>query len=299
MKMAKIFGPLESGAPQDLILAHTRLFTGPGQPLAPAYESVYLEGRLMGEAAVRVAEFYAEASLQVSTGLGELPDHISIELAFMAYLIDREEGEDANKEIWKALRHRFMDRHLARWLPQFCERVQASAAHPFYSEAARELRDLFEADQAPPVIPKRFPDIRLRTDRSKCSLCMLCVDYCRLGGLQADCTHLAISLTFDPANCNGCRACLRACPESAIRIELGAPLQTPRSPARRVVAKANRVICPGCSQPHIALPWYEKLVERLDGDELVTRSLKLCPICKMRDSWPIPVGIPQETIARA
>ncbi|MBI4769378.1 MAG: molecular chaperone TorD family protein, partial [Chloroflexi bacterium] len=219
-ELALAFCPPGAGAARDLTLAYTRLFLGPGRPLAHPYESVVLEGRLMGAAAAQIAACYAQAGLHLSAAQRELPDHISVELAFMAHLAAREERDPL---AGFPDRRRFLREHLARWLPQFCERVEASGAHPFYSEAARAARELVEADMAraairdcglriphppptrhpEPATRRRYPNICLGVDPARCTLCTLCADACRPGALSAECAPTTISLTFDPARCNG------------------------------------------------------------------------------------------------
>lgn len=312
--VAMAFRTPEAGAPRDLTLAYTRLFTGPGQPVAHPYESVYVEGQLMGEAAAQVAERYAEAGLQVSAAGHDLPDHVSIELAFMAYLASQEEHEPERADTWRERQRRFLYEHLARWIPQFCEKIEGSETHPFYCQAAQAARRLIEedtarlassdwgpriADQSEIRSPKseinRYPNIHLGVDRTLCTLCTLCTDNCQPGALTVDCTSTTLSLAFDPARCNGCRACLRLCPEEAIIIEPGPPLTAPSSTPGSVVATAQRVLCPDCHRPHIAEPWLERLAERLGDGEAARRSLALCPFCKAASGNTIPVRLSQET----
>ena len=302
----------ESSTPKDLKRAYTRLFLGPGRPIAHPYESVYVEGQLLGEAAVQVAESYAEAGLRLSMSECELPDHISLELAFMAYLAAQEEEDPATADLWRQFQHNFLFEHLAHWLPQFCEKVEKSNAHLFYCNAVRAAKELVEQDMtllsAPTVHPaltnkpgRRFPMIHLAVDISLCTLCTLCADSCRFGALTIGSTPTSLSLSFDMAQCNGCRVCLRLCPEEAITIERGSPLTVPPSSQRNVVATAQRVICPDCTHPHVAEPWLRRLADRLGGGESIHYSLALCPLCKASaaESLPIPDGLLKEASTSA
>lgn len=330
LALAFAFRPAEAGAAHDLHRAYTRLFLGPGRPIAPPYESAYVEGRLAGEASTQVAHCYAEAGLQVvcRDDRYELPDHVAVELAFMAHLAAQEERDPGQAEEWRERQRRFLREHLTRWLPQFCQDIEASQAHPFYCDAARAAKRLVEEDRARLAganwgLVKRYPNIRLRVDGSRCTLCSLCADNCRPGALTVGGTPTMLNLAFDPAGCNGCRACLRLCPEGAITIERGAALSHALSPSSlrlrsgqaslrvnsaagappstpaSVLVGAPRVICPECHRPHIAEPWMKRLADRLGGGESVRRSLALCPFCKaaLGEGLPMPVRLPHESFA--
>ncbi len=276
---------------ENLTMAYTRLFLGPGQPLVYPYESAYIEGQLMGEVTAQVVACYAEAGLQLSMAERELPDHVSVELAFMTYLIGQEAWHPARRRMWRQYQKRFLQEHMACWLPQFCKKVEEIANHPFYAEAASATKDLIEKDinlLLPPqtrLVPtqqskRRNPNIHLSMDLFRCTLCTLCVDTCQSGALGVSCTPTLMRLSFNPAHCNGCRKCMRMCPEKAISIEPRSPLATPPAQSKSVVATALRVICPRCRRPHIAEPLLERLYERLGGGETVRHSLIFCPICK-------------------
>lgn len=308
LELAQAFRAPAEGAPNDRILAFTRLFLGPGRPIAHPYESVYVESQLAGESTDRVSRCYAEAGLQVSDAHPELPDHISLELAFMAHLTLREVSEIERGEIWRRRQHDFLQRHLARWLPSFCQRLEQSDGPPFYREAARAAKSLVEQDLArlsssahgnlpnqagarDPLArfggsqsaadprPRRYPNIRLSVG-ARCTLCTLCTDNCQQGALAVEPSSTTLSLRFKPARCNGCRACQRLCPEDAITIHRARPQLVPTSVDASILAAAPRVSCPSCLRPHIAAPWLDRLAEQLGGDEAVRRSLALCLSCK-------------------
>jgi len=318
-RFALAFREPEAEAPRDRTLAYTRLCLGPGRPIAYPYESAQVEGRLMGAAAAHATACYAEAGLQISTAARELPDHVSVELAFMAHLAAQEERHPDQADAWRERQRRFLCEHLARWLPQFCEKVEQSGIHPLYCEAARAAKQLIEEDvarlaspadagsrmdsgpgaDAPAGRAQRYPNISLRVDVSRCTLCALCADTCRSDALSIHCLPTTLSLAFDPTRCNGCRACLRLCPEAAIAIERGSPLAAPPTRSTQRVASALRVVCPDCRRPHIAAPWLERLAERLGGGESTRQSLARCPYCKAAsgNSLPVPVELPQESFA--
>ena len=313
LSLALAFRPPEAEAPRDVLLAYTRLFLGPGRPVAHPYESVHVEGHLLGEAAAQVVRCYAEAGLEVSAADRELPDHVSLELAFMAHLAAQEKADPDQETVWRDRQRRFLHEHLVRWLPQFCEKIECSEAHPYYSEAAQAAKELVEEDMARlksplpdaetrpladspehKLVPRKrsvqHPDMRLAVDLSLCTLCTLCTDNCRPGALTVVCTLTTLSLAFDRTSCNGCRACLRQCPEDAITIDRGPALLVPLSMDKSLVISASRVVCPQCHRPHIAEPWLDRLAERLGGGECARRSLSLCLRCKANSGDGLHLG---------
>jgi TorA maturation chaperone TorD len=135
-----------------LAIDYTQLFHGPGEHIAP-YEGIQLgrDEELMGAAAVNVRRFMAKVGFAVLPESGELPDHISVELAFMGELARREakalEAGDQNRaEFAASLQRRFLAAHLGRWADQFARRVQDRATTPFYAAMAKLLTG-FVADE--------------------------------------------------------------------------------------------------------------------------------------------------------
>lgn len=130
---------------ETLLVDHTALFIGPGQPRAMPYASFWLtdDQSLRHEATTAVLDFYEEGGFDVSEDLHELPDHVAVELEFLYLLIfaqnqaqlggDTEELSAAN-----ALHRRFAVEHLGVWVGSFADAVKAGTATAFY----RELADL-------------------------------------------------------------------------------------------------------------------------------------------------------------
>ncbi len=106
----------------------------------------------MGEAAHAVRAFLADAGYVVLPVSGELPDHISVELAFMSELARREDeameaGDDAMAERAIALQRRFLAQHLGHWAEKFAREVEQAADAQFYRAVARLLAG-FIADES-------------------------------------------------------------------------------------------------------------------------------------------------------
>lgn len=135
-----------------LIPEYCRLFVGPGSLPVPPYESVYREGwRVFGETTLEVKRRYEEAGYTLNPSFTELPDHVAAELVFMAVLAEEEakawEAEDVSAALtWLERERAFLDDHLTRWLPDFCDRVLTATDSPFYRGLASALREFVTLD---------------------------------------------------------------------------------------------------------------------------------------------------------
>jgi DMSO reductase family type II enzyme chaperone len=109
------------------------------RPKAPPYETIYTdaEGQMRGLHTAQLEGVYLNAGLEISSELNELPDHISVELEFMAYLCMKEsEAHAANEELeathFRDLQRSFMGQHLARWFPSFAKRIKEADPGSIY-----------------------------------------------------------------------------------------------------------------------------------------------------------------------
>jgi len=147
----------ESELLEDLAVEYTRLFLGPGKHISP-HESVHHKkegtqsGQLWGESTAEVKKIIESSGLEYKTEYTGLPDHISVELEFMQQVILREEQawKDDDKEtalLCQENGKKFVDGHLARWVPNFCEKVIEAAESPFYREMAQLTRSFIEFEK--------------------------------------------------------------------------------------------------------------------------------------------------------
>ncbi|MGR3295289.1 MAG: TorD/DmsD family molecular chaperone, partial [Candidatus Bathyanammoxibius sp.] len=118
---------------EDLAVEYTRLFLGPGKHISP-HESVHHQredgqwGMLWGVSTVEVKKFIEATGLSYTDDYKGMPDHISVEFEFMRQLILAEEqawmDEDADKAAaCRQVEKKFIEEHLIRWVPAFCEMV--------------------------------------------------------------------------------------------------------------------------------------------------------------------------------
>jgi TorA maturation chaperone TorD len=144
---AELCNCIPSGFELELLKTdYAQLFVGPFKLLAPPYGSFYLEdGRIMGESTIDVRNWYEKEGLDVV--IKDAPDHIAMELEFMYYLIARQtqatnKGNLQDIQLYQQKQKSFLYVHLARWLPEFAEKVQKNAQTEFYKKLAR-LTEIF------------------------------------------------------------------------------------------------------------------------------------------------------------
>lgn len=123
--------------PLELAVEYTRLFRGPVKAEAYPYESMYIDGEVMGASTLDVLRRYEEAGVGVSDDFKDLPDHVSAELEFMHYLTAREleawQRKDQDEAVrFHLLAHSFLNDHLARWVSDFADATLLNATTPFY-----------------------------------------------------------------------------------------------------------------------------------------------------------------------
>lgn len=133
---------------------HTRLFVGPYSLPSPPYESVHREPEpvVMGDSTLDVLKRYEEAGFRLASSFKDLPDHVAVELQFMALLCIEEaqawEREDPPSALtFLHQEEGFLREHLTRWVPSFCERVLSSTECSFYQAMASLTRDYILLDQ--------------------------------------------------------------------------------------------------------------------------------------------------------
>lgn len=152
--VARTNGPfaLPPADPAELELEHTRLFVGPGRVPAPAHGSVYLDGGvLMGESTVDALRQYREAGFVLAPDAGALPDHVVVELSFLAVLAEEaarawRAGDAAAARLWLGRRGAFLCDHLGAWAPALSEAILGATSEPFYRAVAVSLRELVATD---------------------------------------------------------------------------------------------------------------------------------------------------------
>jgi DMSO reductase family type II enzyme chaperone len=138
--------PLAEGEPLRTILGdvpadyvefqseYVRLFdVGVPRPPCPLFGGLYLRSRraVMQE----VTRFYHHFGLSLDGESRELPDHITTELEFMHFLTFREVSalqREKDRGPYLRAQRDFLQRHLARWVPQVKVLAEKQRAFPFF-----------------------------------------------------------------------------------------------------------------------------------------------------------------------
>ena len=120
------------------------IFLGPWKHFPPYESFYYLDPEEVSGSKKKIVEsvqsFYASAGLFLDINTTMLPDHLSAELVFMSYL-----AENSLVEHQK----RFLESHLVKWVPRYCDAVSIHANTIFYKEVANLLKEfiLSESEQ--------------------------------------------------------------------------------------------------------------------------------------------------------
>ena len=142
---------------EDLAVEYARLFIGPGKHISP-HESVHHKredgrwGQLWGPSTAEVKKIIESAGLSYQSEYTGLPDHISVELEFMQQVTLAEEKawEDGDKDQALAClenEKKFIEKHLAEWIPDFCDKVINGAESPFYRVMAELTKKFIEFEK--------------------------------------------------------------------------------------------------------------------------------------------------------
>jgi len=131
---------------KELQVDYSKLFLGPFELLSAPYGSVYLEDgrKTFGDSTMDLVQLYQQENLSLQ--LNELPDHITIELEFLYYLMVREleflDVDDLEQsKLYMEKQKQFMNRHLAKWGNDFANLVEENASCYFYRQIAICLKE--------------------------------------------------------------------------------------------------------------------------------------------------------------
>ncbi|MFQ5755099.1 MAG: molecular chaperone [Acidiferrobacterales bacterium] len=149
-----ILGSPETQLAEDLAIEYTRLFLGPGKHVSP-HGSAHMpgeDGLLWRDSTVAAKTFMESLGVDLDSEYSGLPDHISVELEFMQKLAQAEArawhtGDRARAMSYRSIEKEFLDNHLSRWVPVFCDKVGEQAAYSFYREMAKLLDGFIATDK--------------------------------------------------------------------------------------------------------------------------------------------------------
>lgn len=96
-----------------------------------------------------LSDVYASAGIVFKKCGGEADDHIAIELEFMAVLHERMLYNSFSVRSAMELleiQERFLEEHLLKWTPQFCQRLNAATDSPLYLGLSHMLEEFLPQD---------------------------------------------------------------------------------------------------------------------------------------------------------
>ncbi len=228
---------------------YTALFMGVGRPRFWLYESLFRNGRFLHPSSAALEQLYLACGLQ--TVGAELPDHASVELAFLAHLARQQAVEPERARIWRRAEKLFIQQHAGCWLPTL-GRSLANTTDEVYAPIGRLLtRWLQEAKQsssqrraANAVLPQIWQP-------SACTLCGFCVQLCPTHALSIHETAEETILCLNVPACTGCRKCEYICDTNAIVMNVSENEEfKPREPV--ALRRSPRACCPRCGQATIS-----------------------------------------------
>lgn len=119
------------------------LFAPSDELNCPPYETEYDSSNVFSKVnqLADIMGFYKAFGLCIRTEGRERPDYVGVELEFMHFLTLKEAHARTNNMETAALvcrdaQKKFMDDHLAGWLPDFCKRVRNHSKMGFYAAVA-------------------------------------------------------------------------------------------------------------------------------------------------------------------
>ena len=125
----------------------------------PPYETEYINSKFAFQRSNSLADvsgFYQAFGLTISDRHPERPDHVVLELEFMAFLLglERQAAEEdpsrrpEDQRVCRDAQARFVSEHLAWWTPVFARLLSKANPHGFYAAASAFLAALIPAERA-------------------------------------------------------------------------------------------------------------------------------------------------------
>ncbi len=140
---------LAATVPDDLEFlgrSHQRLFPQVESRETPGYETAYRGSEIFNQTAVMadIAGFYRAFGLEVGGSLRERPDHVTVELEYLAFLcfkeaLSTEGGEIDQADVCADAERTFLADHLGDWGPELGRRLELHSDHEFFGVVGKLL----------------------------------------------------------------------------------------------------------------------------------------------------------------
>lgn len=267
--------PAESLAKRHARYAHLFGFVD-GPPRFWLYESVAKFGRILSQVTYEIERLYRAAGVALEFG-AELPDHLSLELAFLAHLFRQMESRAPEAVEWRSIALQFIKKHgdwiirLGQGLAKCGDEVYAPIG-AFLAEWFSEMMEMksppFHMDPPrPPSKGKRIPTLKVEQD---CNLCGFCVQACPTRALGIIEDEVETRLVLNLALCRSCGKCIPVCEQNVLRMSASFPQDaqlegnlTPSSGHLCLLRSSQRVVCPGCGRAMVSRAEMDYVAERL------------------------------------
>jgi ferredoxin len=142
------------------------------------------------------------------------------------------------------------------------------------------LKFLYESSEIENIqIEENFLNIfgEVLVDANKCSLCLSCVEHCKIGALSSD--ENSFSLNHNPSICIQCGICENVCPENAIELSPGLQLSNMFF-IEKELCRDEPVTCPGCGKIFGSKKTFERVREKLIDAGLFEKKGKFLHYCE-------------------
>lgn len=138
-----------------------QLFMVPGRHYLAPYESVFrgtrevegqpVPGLLCGPPAMEVRQWYRLAALEIAPDHADLPDHIAVELAYLAHLCGKEaefasQARAPQLDRAREMQRDFLAGHLIVWAGLLAAKLRQRSVHPYFRALADLLADFPRRD---------------------------------------------------------------------------------------------------------------------------------------------------------
>jgi TorA maturation chaperone TorD len=141
---------------QEIQLDFDALFIVPGPKLTFPYESCYTHrnpdgsyGRLWQEPAQALQQILSNWQINFAEGWNLIPDHIAVELFFMAELCRRRaEAEGSDRKALMEWQVRFFNVHIKNWVFELLNTLEQKAETDFYRGCAQLLYEFLKEEEA-------------------------------------------------------------------------------------------------------------------------------------------------------
>ncbi len=167
-------------SPEELNAEYDRTFGLLVTAGCPPYETEYIDGKLSFQRSAELADiagFYRAFGMDGGADPPERPDHIALELEFMAVLIDLEcrAATDDQFQISRKAQEDFVRDHLSWWVPSFAHLLKKEIPESFFAGMGHFLCAFLPTERALfKVAPRLMPAQPSRLERpEECAGCML------------------------------------------------------------------------------------------------------------------------------